>query len=149
MKKDVQLSLFGSIYQEEQESGNWQRESAAQFSITVLDQVHVSMILYAAGYGEALHRFLVAEGIVRDQRFWGLAHVFSALYPSKSEEKRWVDGVLAWERLCSEKRGLTVNLLQDAGVKEDEQHRAEPYTRAFPAKMEAGKSLTHSSVGIR
>ena len=30
-----------------------------------------------------------------DNRFWRLAQAFSALYPAKSDEKRWVDGVLA------------------------------------------------------
>jgi hypothetical protein len=31
----------------------------------------------------------------RDRRFWRLAQTLSALYPSHTEEKRWVDGVLA------------------------------------------------------
>ena len=53
------------------------------------------MILFAAGRGEALGRFLVAESAGRDVRFWRLAQALSALYPSGSEEKRWVDGVLA------------------------------------------------------
>ena len=35
------------------------------------------------------------EGIGRDQRFWRLAQALSALYPAHSDEKRWVDGVLA------------------------------------------------------
>jgi hypothetical protein len=38
----------------------------------------------------------VAEGGVgKDGRFWKLVQSLSALYPSGSEEKRWVDGVLA------------------------------------------------------
>jgi len=37
----------------------------------------------------------VDEGVGRDQRFWRLAQAFSALYPSGTDEKRWVDGVLA------------------------------------------------------
>jgi len=28
-------------------------------------------------------------------RFWRLAQAFSALYPASTDEKRWVDGVLA------------------------------------------------------
>jgi hypothetical protein len=31
----------------------------------------------------------------RDPRFWQLAQALSALYPPGTEEKRWVDGVLA------------------------------------------------------
>jgi putative DNA methylase len=62
---------------------------------TVLDRIHQSMILFAAGRGEALRRFLVEDGAGRDQRFWRLAQALSALYPSQTDEKRWVDGVLA------------------------------------------------------
>jgi hypothetical protein len=53
------------------------------------------MILFAAGRSEALKRFLVEDGIGRDGRFWRLAQSLSALYPGGSDEKRWVDGVLA------------------------------------------------------
>jgi hypothetical protein len=52
------------------------------------------MILFGAGRGEALRRFLVEEGVGRDSRFWRLAQALSALYPPGTEEKRWVDGVL-------------------------------------------------------
>ena len=62
------------------------------------------MILFAAGRGEALKRFLVEEGIGKDARFWKLAQSLSALYPSGIDEKRWVEacspeeepGALAW-----------------------------------------------------
>lgn len=62
---------------------------------TVLDKVHQSMILFAAGRGEALKRFLVEDGVGKEGRFWKLAQSLSALYPSGTDEKRWVDGVLA------------------------------------------------------
>jgi hypothetical protein len=62
---------------------------------TVLDQLHQSMILFGAGRSEALKRFLVEDNIGRNQLFWRLAQALSALYPVSSEEKRWVDGVLA------------------------------------------------------
>lgn len=67
---------------------------------TALDRVHQAMLLFAAGRGDALKRFLVEEGVGRDDRFWRLAQALSALYPSISNEKRWVDGVL------SRKKGL-------------------------------------------
>ncbi len=67
---------------------------------TVLDRVHQAMLLFAAGRGDALRRFLVEDagagtGAGRDQRFWSLAQALSALYPAATPEKRWVDGVLA------------------------------------------------------
>ena len=62
---------------------------------TTLDRIHQSMLLFSAGRSEALQRFLVEDGIGRDQRFWKLAQALSALYPKDSDEKRWVDGVLA------------------------------------------------------
>jgi|GEM_PF-1315625 len=43
-------------------------------------------------------RFLVEEGVGRNPRFWRLAQVISALYPAGTDEKRWVDGVLAREK---------------------------------------------------
>ena len=62
---------------------------------TVLDRIHQSMILFAAGRSEALKRFLVEDGVGRDARYWRLAQALSALYPAGTDEKRWVDGVLA------------------------------------------------------
>jgi len=53
------------------------------------------MLLFGAGRSDALRRFLVDEGVGRDERLWRLAQALSALYPTHSEEKRWVDGVLA------------------------------------------------------
>ena len=38
---------------------------------------------------------IVEDGVGGDARFWKLAQSLSALYPAGSEEKRWVDGVLA------------------------------------------------------
>ena len=53
------------------------------------------MVLFAAGRGEALKRFLVEEGVGRVSTFWKLAQSLSALYPNGTDEKRWVDAVLA------------------------------------------------------
>jgi putative DNA methylase len=61
----------------------------------VLDQVHQAMILFAAGRGEAMKRFLVEDGVGKNAAFWKLAQSLSALYPPGGDEKRWVDGVLA------------------------------------------------------
>jgi len=53
------------------------------------------MILFATGRGEALKRLIVEEGVGHDTRFWKLSQALSALYSNASEEKRWIDGVLA------------------------------------------------------
>lgn len=62
---------------------------------TTLDKVHQSMLLFSAGRGEALKRFLTEDGTGTDTRFWRVAQSLSALYPPGTDEKRWVDGLLA------------------------------------------------------
>lgn len=76
----------------EREQAELDRPAAGK---TVLDQLHQSMILFGVGRGQALKRFLVDDGIGTNPQYWKLAQAFSALYPPQSEEKRWVDGVLA------------------------------------------------------
>lgn len=94
--KPQQLGLFAALEEAEEGSdGGWGEKSAPKLGNTVLDRIHQAMILFAAGRSEALKRFLVAEGAGKDVRFWRLAQALSALYPAGSEEKRWVDGVLA------------------------------------------------------
>ncbi len=94
-KKARQANLFASIDELENEDGGWGDKSVPKLGHTVLDRVHQSMILFAAGRGEAVKRFLVEEGAGRDGKFWKLAQSLSALYPVGTDEKRWVDGVLA------------------------------------------------------
>lgn len=95
-KKAAQLNLgFVAELEEAEETGNWGSKGAPAQGATVLDRVHQSMILFAAGRSEALRVFLVEEGVGRDERFWRLAQVLSYLYPKASDEKRWIDGVLA------------------------------------------------------
>ncbi len=95
-KKSPQLELgFVAELREAEEAGTWGSKSAPALGATVLDRVHQCMILFAAGRGDALRRFLVDDGVGRDGRFWSLAQVLSYLYPKSSDEKRWVDGLLA------------------------------------------------------
>ncbi|MDF0589677.1 DUF1156 domain-containing protein [Candidatus Methanocrinis natronophilus] len=61
---------------------------------TALDRLHQAMLLFADGRSDALRRFIVEE-VGGDQNLWKLARSLSALYPPGSEEKRWIDGVLA------------------------------------------------------
>lgn len=93
--KQLKLELFDELMDEAQGEVAWREKVEAKLGETTLDRVHQSMILFAAGRGEAMKRFLVDDGAGQDQRFWRLAQALSALYPSSSDEKRWVDGVLA------------------------------------------------------
>lgn len=96
-KKDAQMRLdfVAELEAAEAETGGWGEKSVTKVGETVLDRLHQAMILFAAGRSEAVRRFLVDDGIGRDQRFWRLAQALSALYPTGTDEKRWVDGVLA------------------------------------------------------
>jgi hypothetical protein len=95
-KKDTQLTLFEALQEADAAERVEKPElEAPRAGSTVLDRVHQAMILFAAGRGEALKRFLVEEGIGQDARIWKLAQSLSALYPSGIDEKRWIDGVLA------------------------------------------------------
>jgi hypothetical protein len=88
-----QLSLFPTLETEE-EAAEWGKTAVETPGKTVLDRIHQTMLLFAAGRSEAMKRFLVDEGIGSDRRFWALAQALLALYPPGSDEKRWVDGVL-------------------------------------------------------
>lgn len=96
-KKDTQMRLdfAAEVEAAEAADGGWGEKSVSRPGATALDRLHQAMILFAAGRSEALRRFLVDDGIGREQRFWRLAQALSALYPANTDEKRWVDGVLA------------------------------------------------------
>jgi putative DNA methylase len=96
-KKAAQLDLFAELTGGDATEAEavWEEKTVSKPGATVLDRLHQSMILFATGRGEALKRFLVEDGIGREGNFWKLAQALSALYPSGSQEKRWVDGVLA------------------------------------------------------
>jgi adenine-specific DNA methylase len=95
-KEHKQLSLFDTSESTADEvSEDWGDTNIENQGKTVLDRIHQTMILFAAGRSEALKRFLVDDGVGSDKRFWTLAQSLSALYPAGTDEKRWVDGVLA------------------------------------------------------
>lgn len=93
-KTKAQGKLFTEMEDDEYETvfGVGGAPAAAK---TTLDRVHQTMLLFGAGRSEAVKRFLVDDGVGNDEGFWRLANALSALYPTGSEEKRWVDGVLA------------------------------------------------------
>lgn len=62
---------------------------------TVLDRLHQAMLLFGRSQTSLLRPFLTETYMGTDPRFWRLANALSALYPSGTDEKRWIDGVLA------------------------------------------------------
>ena len=93
--KQLTFNFGGELKQVEKESGDWAGDLSGRAGSTVLDKLHQSMILFGAGRGEAVKKFLVDDGIGMNPLYWRLAQALSALYPSGTDEKRWVDGVLA------------------------------------------------------
>ena len=68
-KKPKEQSLFDKLDEPDSDAGDWGELSGARATATVLDRLHQSMILFAAGRSEALKRFLVDDGIGKDGRF--------------------------------------------------------------------------------
>lgn len=93
-KAKQQLDLFAELTEPGVAEQAWEEKTVTKRGETILDRVHQSMILFATGRGEALRRFLVDDGVGQEAGFWKLAQALSALYPSGTSEKRWVDGVL-------------------------------------------------------
>ena len=94
-RKSPQKTLFEDLDETEAAEGGWSEMKGPALGETVLDRVHQAMILFAAGRTDAIKRFLVEDSAGADARFWKLAQSLSALYPKDTDEKRWVDGVLA------------------------------------------------------
>ena len=92
--KRKQMALFEEI-EEAAATQGWGDVGAPAAGSTTLDRVHQAMVLFASGRGEALKRFLVEEGVGRQASFWRLSQALAALYPVGSDERRWVEGVLA------------------------------------------------------
>lgn len=94
-KKPQQKTLFGELDDAEAADAGWTAIKGPPAGATVLDRVHQSMILFAANRGELLKRFLVEDGVGKDARFWKLADNLNKLYPPGTDERRWIEGVLA------------------------------------------------------
>ena len=78
--------MFAELTEAEDAETAWQEKTVKRVGETTLDRVHQAMILFAAGRGEALKRFVVEDGVGRDGKFWRLAQALSALYPSGTDE---------------------------------------------------------------
>ncbi len=94
-KQQLALNFTQEIETLEEENADWAGEFSSRPEPTVLDRVHQAMILFGASRGEALRRLIVDEGVGGNPLFWRLAQALTALYPGATEEKRWIDGVLA------------------------------------------------------
>jgi hypothetical protein len=94
-KEQLALNFTQEIEELEEEHADWAGDFSSREEPTALDRVHQAMILFGASRGEALRQLIVDEGVGSNPLFWRLAQAFSALYPGGTEEKRWVDGVLA------------------------------------------------------
>lgn len=94
-KKVKQKMLFDQLDEVDAAESGWTDLKGPEAGNTVLDRVHQSMILFAANRGEMLKRFLVDDGVGKDERFWKLADNLNKLYPTGTDERRWVEGVLA------------------------------------------------------
>jgi hypothetical protein len=94
-KKLKQKTLFEDLDKAEAAEEGWTTLKGPPPGSTTLDRVHQAMILFAANRGELLKRFLVDDGVGKDSRFWKLADNLNKLYPTGTDERRWVEGVLA------------------------------------------------------
>jgi adenine-specific DNA methylase/O-acetyl-ADP-ribose deacetylase (regulator of RNase III) len=94
-KKPRQRSLFEELDDAEDAGGGWEELTGPRPGTTVLERVHQAMILFGGQRSELLKRFLVEDGVGKDGRFWKLAQSLAALYPPGTDERRWVEGVLA------------------------------------------------------
>jgi hypothetical protein len=97
-KAAAQMDMFAQLTGAEDAEIVWQEKTVQRVGETTLDRVHQAMILFAAGRGEALRRFVVDDGVGSDGKFWRLAQALAALYPTGSDERRWVEGVMARKR---------------------------------------------------
>lgn len=88
------MALFAELEDAASAQG-WGDGGTPRAGTTTLDRVHQAMLLFGAGRSEALKRFILEDGVGRQPEFWKLAQSLSALYPSGTDEKRWIDGVLA------------------------------------------------------
>ena len=105
-RQGVQLSLFDSSNNNKSGKKEQNRTKLAQKrleaetwshlhrdTITVLDHVHKAMVLQKQGMTTALRELLFYEKTYQPD-FLRLANALSALYPSRSEEKRLLDAML-------------------------------------------------------
>ncbi|HND84390.1 MAG TPA: hypothetical protein PLU50_01225 [Pseudobdellovibrionaceae bacterium] len=96
-KSSKQTQLFEEL--NEEDSGYQHPElKVEEAGKTVLDRLHQAMLLFGTSRTDALKRFLVEDGIGKDERFWKLAQAMTALYPQDTDERRWVEAVQTYKK---------------------------------------------------
>lgn len=96
-KRDVQLSIFAGTGDDELSYTPIELK-VENTGKTTLDRLHQAMLLFAASRSEALKRFLIEDGVGKDDNFWKLAQALNALYPQGTNERRWVEGVQTFKK---------------------------------------------------
>jgi hypothetical protein len=89
-----QLKLFGKEEAQRQVVAAKRGVAGRIEEQTTLDRLHVAMLLFRAGQTTLLRQLLDDER-KRGRRFERLALALTALYPEKSDERRWLEGVQA------------------------------------------------------
>lgn len=98
-KKKAQLTLsFENTDQEENIKYEVPEFQIEHIGKTVLDRLHQAMLLFSSGRTEALKRFLIEDGVGKDDRFWKLAQALTSLYPHDTDERRWVEAVQTYKK---------------------------------------------------
>ena len=98
-KKNVQLSIsFEDNVKEEEMKYELTELRVEQTGKTVLDRLHQAMLLFSTGRTDALKRFLIEDGVGKEDRFWKLAQSLTALYPKDTDERRWVEAVQTYKK---------------------------------------------------
>jgi putative DNA methylase len=77
---------------------DWDETVEVTPGATTLDRLHQSMLLFGAGSGAVLKRFLRDDEVGSDRRFWALAQAMLPLYPLGSDERRMLEGVMTYKK---------------------------------------------------
>jgi len=89
-----QMKLFGKEETTRQVVAAKRGVAGRLEELTTLDRLHQAMLLFRAGQTTLLKQMLEAERS-RGRRFERLAMALTTLYPDKSEERRWLEGLQA------------------------------------------------------
>ncbi|MCX6842950.1 MAG: DUF1156 domain-containing protein [candidate division WOR-3 bacterium] len=89
-----QMKLFGKEETTRQVVAAKRGVAGRLEDLTTLDRLHQAMLLFRAGQTTLLKQMLEAERS-RGRRFERLAMALTTLYPDKSEERRWLEGLQA------------------------------------------------------
>ena len=68
--------MFAELTESEDAEAAWREKTVKRVGETTLDRVHQGMILFAAGRGEALKRFIVEDGVGETANSGGLPRRF-------------------------------------------------------------------------